>query len=130
LPEDHMIAQTFNATQGKTTTAVEIPDGWLGLDIGPKTIAAFERVIAEAKTIVWNGPVGHFEVPAFAHGTLALAHAVAASDATTIVGGGDSVAALHQAGVADRVTHVSTGGGACLEFLEGKKLPGITALMS
>ncbi len=128
LPVDHVIAQSFEATEGNTTPNVEIPDGWLGLDIGPKTIAAFERIIAEAKTILWNGPLGRFEVEAFSHGTIAIAKAVAATSATTIVGGGDSVAALHAAGVADKVTHVSTGGGACLEFLEGKKLPGIVAL--
>lgn len=130
LPQDHMIAQAFEATAGQPTATAEIPDGWLGLDIGPKTVAAFAKAIAAAKTIVWNGPVGRFETPAFAQGTLAIAKAVAASAATTIVGGGDSVAALHQAGVADRVTHVSTGGGACLEFLEGKKLPGVVALQT
>jgi phosphoglycerate kinase len=130
LPTDHRIAQSFRATEGKTTETATIPDGWLGLDIGPKTTEAFARVIAEAKTILWNGPVGRFEEPAFAQGTLALAEAVAANTGTTIVGGGDSIAALHTAGVADRVTHVSTGGGACLEFLEGKTLPGIKALAS
>jgi phosphoglycerate kinase len=103
----------------------------MGLDIGPKTIDTYRQKIASAKTIVWNGPMGVFEMPAFAQGTLEVAKAVAAatgSGATSIVGGGDSVAAIHQAGVADKISHISTGGGASLEFLGGRKLPGVEAL--
>jgi phosphoglycerate kinase len=103
----------------------------MGLDIGPKTIAAYAAEIAKAKTIVWNGPMGVFEMPAFAKGTLEVAKAIAAatvSGATSIVGGGDSVAAVHQSGVAGKISHISTGGGASLEFLGGRKLPGVEAL--
>ena len=131
LPTDHVIAEKMEAgvkTQ-VVTTDQGIPDGQMGLDIGPQTVAAFAKEIASAKTIVWNGPMGVFEVPAFATGTMKIAQAVAANaSATSIVGGGDSVAAVHQSGVADKITHISTGGGASLEFLEGKKLPGVEAL--
>jgi phosphoglycerate kinase len=103
----------------------------MGLDIGPKTIATYKNKIAGAKTIVWNGPMGVFEMPAFAQGTIAVARGVAdatSAGATSIIGGGDSAAAVHQAGVADRISHISTGGGASLEFLAGQKLPGVEAL--
>jgi phosphoglycerate kinase len=108
-----------------------IPAEQMGLDIGPKTIAAYGAEIAKAKTIVWNGPMGVFEMPAFAKGTLAVAQAVAgatAGGAISIVGGGDSVAAVHQSGLAGKISHISTGGGASLEFLGGRKLPGVEAL--
>jgi len=107
------------------------PPDQMGLDIGPKTIAAYKAEIAKAKTIVWNGPMGVFEMPAFAKGTLEVAKAVAAATtagATSIIGGGDSVAAVHQSGVAKQISHISTGGGASLEFLGGTKLPGVEAL--
>ncbi len=131
LPIDHVVAQKIEDT-AKTQTVKDsegIPPDQMGLDIGPETVAAFSREIAAAKTIVWNGPMGVFEVAPFAKGTMKIAQAVAAnSNAISIVGGGDSVAAVHQSGVADKITHISTGGGASLEFLEGKKLPGVEAL--
>jgi phosphoglycerate kinase len=106
----------------------QVPDGWRILDIGPQTVARYAEEIRRAAFIVWNGPMGVFEFPRFAEGTFAIARAVAESGAISIVGGGDSVAAVHAAGVADRITHISTGGGASLEFLEGRTLPGIAAL--
>ena len=131
LPVDHVLADKF-APDAKTQLFDKdgaFPAEWMALDIGPKSIAIFEDEIAEARTIIWNGPMGVFEMPAFAHGTNRIAQAVARNrDATTIVGGGDSVAAVHQSGVAARITHISTGGGASLEFLEGKTLPGVAAL--
>jgi len=132
LPTDHLTAPEFKADAPVTTGAVTAtPADQMGLDIGPKTIAAYAAEIAKAKTIVWNGPMGVFEMPAFAKGTLEVAKAVAAatlSGATSIVGGGDSVAAVHQSGVAEQISHISTGGGASLEFLGGRKLPGVEAL--
>ncbi len=132
LPIDHVVASEFKADAKTQILPVEqIPDGWMGLDIGPQTVAAFRTELARAKTIVWNGPMGVFEMAAFAKGTLGVAEAVAAatdSGATSIVGGGDSVAAVHCAGVADKISHISTGGGASLEFLAGEKLPGVEAL--
>jgi phosphoglycerate kinase len=132
LPVDNVIAPEFKAdAPSKTVDVIAIPADHMGLDIGPKTIAAYSAEIAKAKTIVWNGPMGVFEMPAFAKGTLEIAKAVAAATAagaTSIVGGGDSVAAVHQSGVADQISHISTGGGASLEFLGGRKLPGVEAL--
>ena len=131
LPIDHVLADKFDAS---ATTQIFSGDGpfppdWMGLDIGPATIDLFATEIADARTILWNGPMGVFELAPFAHGTNAIATFVAANDeATSIIGGGDSVAAVHQAGVADKITHISTGGGASLEFLEGKTLPGVAAL--
>jgi phosphoglycerate kinase len=131
LPVDNILADKF-AADAKTQewdTSVNFPAEWMGLDIGPKSIAAIEKVLAAAKTIVWNGPAGVFEFPRFAVGTNAIAHAVAANKgATSIIGGGDSVSAINKTGLADQITHISTGGGASLEFLEGKKLPGVEAL--
>ncbi len=132
LPVDHIIAPEFKATAPATTVDISsTPDDQMGLDIGPKTAALFAAEISRARTIVWNGPMGVFEMPAFANGTLEIARAVAAATgagATSIVGGGDSVAAVHQSGVAGRISHISTGGGASLEFLAGTKLPGVEAL--
>lgn len=132
LPVDHVVGAEFKADTATKTLAVSAtPDSWMGLDIGPKTIDTYRQKIAGAKTIVWNGPMGVFEMPAFAKGTLEIAKAVAdstASGATSIVGGGDSVAAVHQSGVASKISHISTGGGASLEFLGGHKLPGVEAL--
>jgi phosphoglycerate kinase len=131
LPVDNILADNFapDANTQPWDTSVNFPADWQGLDIGPKSIAAIEAVVATAKTIVWNGPAGVFEFPKFAVGTNAIAHAVAANKgAISIIGGGDSVSAINQAGVADQITHISTGGGASLEFLEGKKLPGVEAL--
>ena len=106
-----------------------IPDGWEGLDIGPKTVEAFTAEIKNAKTVIWNGPMGVFEMSNFAKGTIAVAQAVAEADAVTIIGGGDSAAAVESLGFGDKMTHISTGGGASLEFLEGKELPGIACLL-
>ncbi|HVH58923.1 MAG TPA: phosphoglycerate kinase [Candidatus Sulfotelmatobacter sp.] len=132
LPVDHVVGAEFKADTATKTLAVSAtPDSWMGLDIGPKTIDTYRQKIAGAKTIVWNGPMGVFEMPAFAKGTLEIAKAVAdstGSGATSIVGGGDSVAAVHQSGVASKISHISTGGGASLEFLGGHKLPGVEAL--
>ena len=131
LPVDNILADKF-AADAKTQVwdcSKNFPAEWMGLDIGPKSIAAIEEVVSTARTIVWNGPAGVFEFPRFAVGTNAIAKAVAANRAaTSIIGGGDSVSAINQAGVADQITHISTGGGASLEFLEGKKLPGVEAL--
>jgi phosphoglycerate kinase len=129
LPEDHVIAERLDANAATRVVPKDgIPSGWLGVDIGPQTANAFARAIHGAKTVVWNGPMGVFEIAPFAQGTNAVALAVASSPATTIVGGGDSVTAINQAGVADRMTHISTGGGAFLELLEGRELPGVAAL--
>jgi phosphoglycerate kinase len=132
LPLDNLIAPEFKADAPTTTVDVNaIPASQMGLDIGPKTITAYSAEIANAKTIVWNGPMGVFEMPAFAKGTLEIAKAVAAATtagAISIVGGGDSVAAVHQSGVSGKISHISTGGGASLEYLGGRKLPGVEAL--
>jgi phosphoglycerate kinase len=130
LPSDHVIVQAVEAgaEQRVVSTPEGIPDGWKGVDIGAATIRDYKAEIAKAKTIVWNGPMGVFELDDFAHGTVEIAHAVAQSGALSIVGGGDSVSALAKAGVTGKITHVSTGGGASLEFLGGRKLPGVEAL--
>jgi len=127
LPLDHVVAAELK--EGAASQVVErIPDGMMGLDIGPKTVQAYSQAIAAAKTIVWNGPMGVFEKPPFDKGTVAVAKAVADSGAISVVGGGDSEKAVKSAGVADRISHISTGGGASLEFLAGLELPGVTAL--
>ena len=129
LPVDHVVAEKIDAAApAEIIPTRSIPAERLGVDIGPETRAEYDREIASARTIVWNGPMGVFEIPQFAGGTIAIAQAVAASPATSIVGGGDSVAAIAQAGVTDKITHISTGGGASLEFLSGMKLPGVEAL--
>ncbi len=130
LPVDAVIADAFDArAASKVVAADAVPGGWRVLDIGPKTVERYTAILKPAHTVFWNGPMGVFEFPRFAEGTVAIARAVAGLDATTIIGGGDSVAAVEQAGVADRITHISTGGGASLEFLEGKELPGVAALL-
>lgn len=129
LPVDNVIADNFSNDANTQVVEGDIPDGWEGLDIGPKTIALYSAEIAKAKTVVWNGPMGVFEMEKFAVGTKAVAQALADNkDAVTIIGGGDSAAAVTQLGFADKVTHISTGGGASLEYLEGKVLPGIACL--
>ncbi len=129
LPLDAVVATEFNAdAEHKIVDADKIPADWMGLDIGPKTIALFKDVILKAKTVVWNGPMGVFEMPAFAEGTKEIAAACAECEGTTIIGGGDSASAVKKLGYADKMTHISTGGGASLEFLEGKVLPGVAVL--
>ena len=129
LPVDLVVAERMEAdTERQTTEGVEVPEGMMGLDIGPRTAQAYAATIGEAGTVFWNGPMGAFELEAFAAGTRAVAEAVAQAPGTTIVGGGDSAAALQRFGLADRVTHLSTGGGAALELIEGKELPGVMAL--
>lgn len=128
LPIDTVITEKFDNDAPSKVVEGDIPDGWMGLDIGPKSIELFKSVLADAKTVVWNGPMGVFEMPNFAKGTNEIAALLAGLDATTIIGGGDSVAAVNQAGLGDKMSHISTGGGASMEFLEGKELPGIAAL--
>jgi phosphoglycerate kinase len=131
LPVDHVVADKLDA--GAAAEVLKVGDAAigdrLGLDIGPATIKSYEGLLADAKTVVWNGPMGVFEIDKFAAGTNAIAKAVANVKGTTIIGGGDSIAAITKAGMADRVTHISTGGGASLEFLGGRTLPGVAALM-
>lgn len=129
LPVDTVVAKEFAAeAEHKTVPSNAIPAGWQGLDIGKESIALFKKAIVEAKTVVWNGPMGVFEFPAFANGTKGVAEACAECEGTTIIGGGDSAAAVKKLGFADKITHISTGGGASLEFLEGKTLPGVAVL--
>jgi phosphoglycerate kinase len=129
LPQDVVAASEFSADAETQVTAFdELPDGWLGLDVGPKTRADFGSRVARAKTVFWNGPMGVFEWPRFAEGTFAVAQALAECDGFTVVGGGDSVRAVHEAGVADKISWISTGGGASLELLEGRELPGVAAI--
>ena len=129
IPVDTVVAKAFdNNAESKVVTEGGIEDGWQGLDIGPATIELFSNAVKDAKTVVWNGPMGVFEMPNFAKGTNAIAAVLAEIDATTIIGGGDSVAAVNQAGLGDKMSHISTGGGASMEFLEGKELPGIVAI--
>jgi len=129
LPVDVMIANKFDPeAESKVIPHGPVPDGWRILDIGPETVSAYSKAIKGAGTVVWNGPMGVFEFPRFAEGTYGIARAVADSGATSIIGGGESVAAIQQSGMADRITHISTGGGASLEMLEGLDLPGVAAL--
>ena len=129
LPQDHVVAAEFSATADhKVCSDADFPAGWMALDIGPATIAAYTGALRDARMVIWNGPMGVFEFDAFAGGTMAIAETLADSNARSIVGGGDSVAAVRKAGVESKMTHISTGGGASLEFLEGKTLPGIAAL--
>ncbi|MDT8420819.1 MAG: phosphoglycerate kinase [Desulfuromonadales bacterium] len=129
LPFDHLVASEFSADSPATTCSdAEFPESMMGLDIGPQSTALYVDRIGKAKTVIWNGPMGVFEFAAFSAGTFAIANALAESDCLSIIGGGDSVAAINKAGLQDRMTHISTGGGASLEFLEGKQLPGVVAL--
>ena len=131
LPVDNIAADKFDANANTQIVGADVPDGWMGLDIGPKTVELYAAAIKEAKTVVWNGPMGCFEMPKFAEGTMGVCKAVAevkANGGVSIIGGGDSVAAVNKSGLADKMTHISTGGGASLEYLEGKVLPGVDAL--
>jgi phosphoglycerate kinase len=128
LPSDNLAADKFDNAADVVIVGKDIPEERMALDIGPETIKTYAREIALAKTIVWNGPMGCFEMPNFSKGTFGICQAVADSSAISIIGGGDSVAAVNQSGLADKMSHISTGGGASLEFLEGKELPGIKAV--
>jgi phosphoglycerate kinase len=128
LPVDNVAADGFGADAATQAVGNDIPDGWMALDIGEKTAAVYADALKEARTIVWNGPMGCFEWPNFANGTMTVCRAVADSDAVSIIGGGDSVSAVNKSGLAEKMSHISTGGGASLEFLEGKTLPGVAAL--
>ena len=129
LPADHLVADKVEETaRVKTVDTNAIPPDMIGVDIGPKTVRAYKKEIKQARTVLWNGPMGVFEIEKFARGTNQIAKALASSKATTVVGGGDSVAAVNKLKLAESISHVSTGGGASLEFLEGKDLPGIQAL--
>jgi phosphoglycerate kinase len=129
LPKDHVVAREFKAdTEHRICCDADFPEEWMALDIGPETCSEYNRALREARMVIWNGPMGVFEFDAFATGTMAVAHTLAESKARTIIGGGDSVAAVKKAGVEGQMTHISTGGGASLEFLEGKQLPGVVAL--
>ena len=128
LPSDHVCAKKIDAEADAKTFSNEIPEGWIGLDIGPKTTEAFRKKIAEAALVTWNGPLGYFEIDKFAKGTIGVARAMAESKAVTIVGGGETAEAIEELGLEDKISHVSTGGGASLEFLAGDKLPGLAVL--
>jgi phosphoglycerate kinase len=127
LPVDFVVAENMNT--GRDQIVIQVPHGWVGLDIGPATTRLFTEALQDAKTIIWNGPMGMFEKDAYSRGTFAIARAVADAYALTIVGGGDTDVAVHKAGVSDSISFISTGGGASLELLEGKELPGLAALM-
>lgn len=128
LPQDHIVATEINPKARRRTVGENIPDGWIGLDIGPRTIENYKTVLTDSRTIVWNGPVGLFEMKPFSKGTRALAKHLSSLRATTVIGGGDTAAAINQLGLGKKMSHMSTGGGASLEYLEGKELPGIAAL--
>ena len=128
LPVDNVVADAFAEDANTQTVGQDVPDDWMALDIGPRTVEQYAQQVAAARTIVWNGPMGCFEMAPFAVGTMALCKAIAESDAVSIIGGGDSVSAVNKSGLADQMTHISTGGGASLELLEGKTLPGVAAL--
>mgnify|MGYP000849584824 FL=1 len=129
LPVDNVVASAYSAdAEHKVVDSDKMPEGWMGLDIGPKSVELFTKVIVAAKTVIWNGPMGVFEFPAFAEGTKGIAAACAECKGTTIIGGGDSASAVKKLGFASKMTHISTGGGASLEFLEGKILPGVAVL--
>jgi phosphoglycerate kinase len=128
LPVDNIIADKFDNSANTKIVGNDIENGWMALDIGPQTVALYNKEIAGAKTVIWNGPMGCFEMPAFAVGTMSVCKAVADSNSVSIIGGGDSVSAVNQSGLAGKMSHISTGGGASLEFLEGKTLPGVAVL--
>src|SRR6202008_2202010 len=130
LPRDHVVAAGLESTDSEIVSVEATPENRMGLDIGPETIRRYSDIIRRAKTIVWNGPMGVFENPKFAEGTFAIARAVTEANAFSIVGGGDSAAAVAQSGMESKITHISTGGGASLEFLSGQKLPGVEVLTS
>jgi len=128
LPQDHIVAKEISPKSRRKKVKEHIPDGWIGLDIGPATVKSYCKVLKESKTVVWNGPVGFFEMKPFMYGTKKLAKMISKLDATTVIGGGDTAAAVNQLKLGKKMSHMSTGGGASLEYLEGKELPGIAAL--